>query len=416
MSKKIETAGNVIYLPQVDAGALREQMQKVQKVVKEYLVEGVDYGTIPGTNNKDNLLKPGAEKLIQIWGLTPAYKLTNRREDWDRTRFDVSAPLFDYEFESTFTRQDGTIAGIGYGSANSYESKWLYRNSSRQCPQCGKATIIKGKAEFGGGWLCWKKEGKSDGCGAKFAETDPAITNQPVGKMISEDIPTQKNTILKIAKKRSMMDGVLSATGLSMLFTQDLEDGQTELASVGFVSAPYPNYDTQSMPQPVEQPAPFVSSGPAPVPIAAQNPVTAAGNAAAPAGNMQQPAATPNQGNLPAPADAPQPISGYQEPAPNVVPPSMQAAPAPTPVQNAETPAPQSPPTGGSTATARPGCEALGLILQAAVAAGWSQQDANNRLVAMLTEWGVNVNDIFNSWTQEHVENACAWFALNKAA
>lgn len=38
------------------------------------------------------------------------------------------------------------------------------------CPDCGASAIIKGKAEFGGGYLCWKKEG---GCGAKF-QTDPA--------------------------------------------------------------------------------------------------------------------------------------------------------------------------------------------------------------------------------------------------
>ena len=39
-----------------------------------------------------------------------------------------------------------------------------------ECPKCGAEAIIKGKEEYGGGWLCWKEKG---GCNAKFTE-DPA--------------------------------------------------------------------------------------------------------------------------------------------------------------------------------------------------------------------------------------------------
>ena len=42
------------------------------------------------------------------------------------------------------------------------------------CPQCGQPAIIKGKEEYGGGWLCWKKEG---GCGAKF-DHDPSDVSE----------------------------------------------------------------------------------------------------------------------------------------------------------------------------------------------------------------------------------------------
>jgi hypothetical protein len=35
------------------------------------------------------------------------------------------------------------------------------------CPVCGKDAVIKGKAEYGGGWLCFGKKG---GCGAKWPE------------------------------------------------------------------------------------------------------------------------------------------------------------------------------------------------------------------------------------------------------
>ena len=39
------------------------------------------------------------------------------------------------------------------------------------CPNCRAQAVIPGKPEFGGGWLCWKKEG---GCGTKFKE-NPAL-------------------------------------------------------------------------------------------------------------------------------------------------------------------------------------------------------------------------------------------------
>src|SRR5579863_4222291 len=130
--------------------------------------------------------------------------------------------LFDYEVEcSLISKRSGQLVATGLGSCNSFEGKYRWREQQRKCPTCGKEAIIKGKAEYGGGFLCWKKK---DGCGAKFEEDDDAITGQPAGKVQNEDIPTLKNTILKMAKKRAKVDAVLSATRSSGLFTQDIED------------------------------------------------------------------------------------------------------------------------------------------------------------------------------------------------
>jgi hypothetical protein len=112
----------------------------------------------------------------------------------------------------------------GMGSCNSYEGKYRWRDLKRVCPECGQATIIKGKEEYGGGYICWKKEGKSDGCGAKFADDDKQITGQTVGRIENDDIATLKNTILKMSKKRAKIDATLSATRSSGIFTQDMED------------------------------------------------------------------------------------------------------------------------------------------------------------------------------------------------
>jgi hypothetical protein len=194
-----------------------KRLDELKAFVRDYLVPEEDYGIIPGTG-KPTLFKSGADKLCDIYGMADEYTCTNRVEDWDRG-------LFDYEFKCTLTsRRTGRLIGTGVGSCSSFETKYRYRDQKRVCPSCGKETIIKGRKEFGGGWICWKKEGKSDGCGAKFAEADTKITEQSVGRAQNEDPADQKNTILKMAKKRAKVDAVISATRSSGLFTQDMED------------------------------------------------------------------------------------------------------------------------------------------------------------------------------------------------
>lgn len=56
------------------------------------------------------------------------------------------------------------------------------RPFNQQCPSCGKPAIIKGKPEFGGGFICYKNKG---GCDTKFSDTDERIVGpqspQPKG-------------------------------------------------------------------------------------------------------------------------------------------------------------------------------------------------------------------------------------------
>jgi hypothetical protein len=115
----------------------------------------------------------------------------------------------------------GVKVGAGDASCSSRESKYRWRNAARVCPTCGQAAIIKGKAEFGGGWLCFKKNG---GCGAKFDDGDAAIEGQPVGRAPNPDIADVDNTILKMAEKRALIAATLIATNVSDFFTQDMED------------------------------------------------------------------------------------------------------------------------------------------------------------------------------------------------
>lgn len=204
--------------PVMDLETAKRRLLEFQQFVKFYLRDGEDYGIIPGTP-KPTLLKPGADKLCELYGLADTYPdaRIHRVEDWTK-----DPPLFDYEVTCVLIHKSyGNVVGEGMGSCNSYEGKYRWRDASRKCPKCGKEYIIKGKEEYGGGWLCFAKKG---GCGAKFPDTDPAIVSQSVGRIPNPDIADIKNTILKMAKKRAKIDATIAATRSSGVFTQDLED------------------------------------------------------------------------------------------------------------------------------------------------------------------------------------------------
>jgi len=177
-----------------------------------------DYGVIPGTG-KPTLLKPGAEKLSSLFGLSPAFAIAEKDLDWTGEKHG-GEPFFYFQYLCTMYAGERIIAQ-GVGSCNSWEKKYRYRNSDRLCPKCGKATIIKGREEYGGGWLCFAKKG---GCGAKFGDTDQTIVGQQTGQVKNPDPADIVNTIDKMAQKRALIAATLIATNASEYFTQDLED------------------------------------------------------------------------------------------------------------------------------------------------------------------------------------------------
>lgn len=182
------------------AAVVREVMEKVMK-------QDVHYGTIPGTNDKKVLLKAGAEKLSAVFRLTPTF-----------TIYQTDYQNFHREYRVTCRLSDGTE---GVGTCTTLEEKYRYRKGTRKCPNCGKETIIEGKAEFGGGWLCWAKKG---GCGSKFDKSDAAITGQKTEKVEHSNPADYWNTCLKMSKKRAHVDAIITATATSDLLTQDLEE------------------------------------------------------------------------------------------------------------------------------------------------------------------------------------------------
>ncbi|MFN7927109.1 MAG: hypothetical protein U0Y68_04045 [Blastocatellia bacterium] len=195
-----------------------ERHQQLAKYVGSVMVEGHDFGTIPGTD-KPSLKKPGAEKLTTFFGLTKRLFIVEKVEDWTGEQHG-GEPFFYYLYRCALYRGDQLIAEAD-GSCNSRETKYRWREMQRQCPTCGAYAIIKGKEEFGGGWLCFQRKG---GCNAKFDIDDPAITLQQTGRVPNPEIADQVNTIQKMAAKRALIAVTLLAVNASEFFTQDVED------------------------------------------------------------------------------------------------------------------------------------------------------------------------------------------------
>jgi hypothetical protein len=202
-------------------GALAKSKERVERIQRALMTRDVDFGLIPGTP-KPTLLKPGAEKLCLAYGLAADFAPVRTIGDGQ------SEPWLSYvtRCELHLGSLDGPIVAVGYGAANSWERRYRYRMADRACPNCGQPAIIKGKAEYGGGWVCFKKKG---GCGSKWPDGAPEIEGQEVGQVDNPDPFDLDVTLAKMAEKRAHVDATLRATAASGLFTQDMEDRPPEL-------------------------------------------------------------------------------------------------------------------------------------------------------------------------------------------
>lgn len=144
--------------------------QEAASIIRDALEKGRDYGKVPGTD-KETLFKPGAERLGLAFGLRPVFEILEKEIDHDReNRYTnkygggTSLGLYRYVVRCTMMSHDGREVGQGVGACSSLESKYV--RSPRDA----------------------------------------------------------ENTILKMAKKRALIDAVLTTLGLSDRFTQDTED------------------------------------------------------------------------------------------------------------------------------------------------------------------------------------------------
>lgn len=165
------------------------KITQVQAAVQKELKQGHDYDTIPGTS-KPTLLKPGAEKLLMMFGLTSEYEIIERIEDYEKG-------IFAYTMKCILSKGNYKITE-GVGSCNSKENKYRWRwVKEDDLPTGIDKSSLKQRSN-------------------RWGKVEYQIEN--------DEIYSQANTILKMAKKRAQIDATLTVASLSELFTQDIED------------------------------------------------------------------------------------------------------------------------------------------------------------------------------------------------
>lgn len=188
---ELSTLNGLNIISDVDLGQIQNSMNKIaqfQSVVQKSLKENHDYGVIPGTS-KPTLLKPGAEKILMLMGITSEYEITEKVQDYERGFFAFSVKCILKKGSLKITE--------GVGHCNTKEDKYRYRWAfENEVPDSLDKESLKSK-QFG----------------------------RHIKYQIENDEPySLVNTVLKMAKKRAQIDATLTVASLSEIFTQDLED------------------------------------------------------------------------------------------------------------------------------------------------------------------------------------------------
>jgi len=157
---------------------LLRQQELIHDVMRSAMKPGVDYGTIPGTG-KPSLWQPGAEKLCNLFRLSPLYTverdwLPEMQRDWQKKGRDGRV------YES------GTTIGFI------------------------RFTVI-----------CTLYVGSEDNKRAVAGGT--GTCNNYEDKYRSRDPYTVEETILQMARKRALVNAVRTGTAASAIFSQDDE-------------------------------------------------------------------------------------------------------------------------------------------------------------------------------------------------
>lgn len=178
----------VLYEPQpLTAAEMKTQVQTIQQVMASVMVKDVHYGVIPGCGNKPALYKPGAEKLMMTFRLAADPQVVEVPTD-DGITFRVFCRITN--------QATGIFLGNGVGECSSKEEKYNWR-----------ATVSEKE------WANTAEDRK------RIKYTRNGEINQ-----IRTNPADVANTVLKMAKKRALVDAILTVTAASDIFEQDLEE------------------------------------------------------------------------------------------------------------------------------------------------------------------------------------------------
>src|ERR1700733_9349559 len=116
-------ASRSAFMPAMSMEMALARRAAIVEFTRKIMVRDQDFGEIPGTS-KPALLKPGAEKLCNFFGLEPEFTPVVDEIDW--TGAQHAGETFCYlRYRCRLLRQ-GRILGVGEGSCNSWESRYRY--------------------------------------------------------------------------------------------------------------------------------------------------------------------------------------------------------------------------------------------------------------------------------------------------
>lgn len=180
-------------MPQQPLSAVdvRAQVNLIQEVMQSVMKDGTHFGLIPGAGKKPTLFKAGAEKLASTFRLA-ADPEVEELSYGDEYRVRIKARILEMG--------SGRFVGAGVGECSSNESKYMWRaavcdEEFDQTPELQRR--LKWNRGNTGAWS---------------------------QKQVRMNVADVANTVLKMAKKRALVDGILTVTGASDIFTQDIEE------------------------------------------------------------------------------------------------------------------------------------------------------------------------------------------------
>jgi hypothetical protein len=176
------------------AADMRAQVNLIQDVMRSVMFDGTHYGTIPGTRSV-SLYKAGAEKLMATFRLAADPEVEDLGEQGE----------VHYRVKVRIVSSSGVLLGAGLGECSSQEEKYAWRRPI--CPEEFDVTPENRRR-------------------IKFSKYQGRVEKQQQIRTNPADV---RNTILKMAKKRGLVDGILTVTAASDIFTQDIEDLPEEL-------------------------------------------------------------------------------------------------------------------------------------------------------------------------------------------
>jgi hypothetical protein len=193
MPTQLNTLDNRPMLSIVD---IRQQVQALQELLRAVMKPDVHYGILPGCD-EPCLYKAGAEQICSMFRLAVKPLIE-----------DLSSPTeARYRIHAEITHMPtGRYLGEGVGECSSCEEKYAWRAAI--CPEEWKETPESDRR------MKWRR-GRD---GKPYTVAQVAI-----------NIADVRNTVLKMAVKRAVVDGVLRVTACSDIFDQDLEEMNDEV-------------------------------------------------------------------------------------------------------------------------------------------------------------------------------------------